>query len=546
MTFETEEELNIFIKENMKLSPDLARGRKEAKEMNALVFGVNFLDELIKIDNLESSAKQQVRKKFAQPIMSYYAQLTSNIENCFAATGGIIDFNGNEHLMERYANLTKRLKCGKSLNKWVQDNFVDIHKIDPNGVIMVSNNGISSFPVYKSSSDIRAVKTSGRKVEAIMFEPYEFKNGDATELRIRVLDDETDYILKQGEENYIIIEDETFEHSYGQCPCICVGDTDYIGTQVKKNPLSVVTELSREFLRDKSIKTIHKALRGVALHWRKTAFCIECSGTGKVDVSNDDGEYRKGTCGTCSGKGSLGGDRDDVADIIEIKAPETSEDPDINQPAGYIEPSTETWNQYIKEQELNMQQAYKVIWGTLSGFESKTTKTATEITFDKQPIENTLNKYSNNFEDLESFIGTMLLRKDTNNKEVVVSKGYGRNFILQTENEILDRYYKGKEKGANSVILDSIMKEYLNSKYKNNVETRALNLLKLSVEPYPHYSIKEVFEYISPLKSQHKALFIDFWNSNDFTSKSVASDILKKFTTFVEGQIIVPVTETEN
>ena len=165
-------------------------------------------------------------------------------------------------------------------------------------------------------------------------------------------------------------------------------------------------------------------------------------------------------------------------------------------------------------------------WGAVVN--TQAVATATEIVINTQPVTMRLNKYADVAQNVESLLtemiaNNMFLDKDKATK--VSSISYGRNYIIEPVNAILERYEGAKEQGDNATILDRLYQEYLLSKYKSDNVGLQIAIVKSKVEPYIHYNSEQIQEIFGDKEAQRKILFDEWWKT--LTNFKQSSDVLK-------------------
>ena len=121
----------------------------------------------------------------------------------------------------------------------------------------------------------------------------------------------------------------------------------------------------------------------------------------------------------------------------------------------------------------------------------------------------------------------------------VSSISYGRNFVLETVNTVLERYELAREAGNNATILDRLYHEYLLTKYKSDNVGLQISITKSKVEPYLHFTVEQVKEVRGDKAAQKKMLFDEWWKA--LTNLDQNSDTLKaEFNTWFDSVYIEP------
>jgi len=93
---------------------------------------------------------------------------------------------------------------------------------------------------------------------------------------------------------------------------------------------------------------------------------------------------------------------------------------------------------------------------------------------------------------------------------------YGRDYILESANELLAQYQAAKAKGAPVYELNALFQRYLLSKHQNNPMELALSLKMLKIEPLVHYTLLEASTMrVSDDDLKAKIYFSDWYNSKE-------------------------------
>lgn len=516
MTFENDEAAIAAIKKHQAVTPEFTTMRNNSKELKALVEGDDFIEELIcKIEGIESQKKAKAREKYSRNIEDFYERLFQPIGNIYYASGGVKDFDiKNKTTKKTYLSKIANIRDGKPLSEWVQNYAIKLMNTDPNGLIFLeykTEPTLDIYPTYKSIDNIRYYKSKGQTLDYVIFEPkYETVEKETT-TTWRIVDDAMERTFKQQGNEFTIVEDpyKTFVHPFGTVPALICSNIVVLGSQVRNPAIKSILGLSKEIARDQSFLTLYKIYKGNPIFWKYVQFCSTCSGTGRK------GEDK---CSECNGVGKMVA-KGDVTDAVELPIPENKEDIVIApQIAGFISPDLEVWGKYEESLQLMEKAAYKTHWGTNYGMEESTggQKTATEVQFDKQPLENRLNQYADHAEYVEWMLAEWILnfydlKKKREDSKVTIN--LGRRYAIESYDVLLKRYEESKTAGENNVILDKLFSEYLVAKYRNNPIDLQINLVKAQVEPYLHNSLKEVQDIFGNEEAQRKILFSKFWQT---------------------------------
>ena len=528
MVFTEEEAKEILKKHIEKTEQWVVDAREQSRTLKALVTGDGFNEELIKrIEHLESLDRANVRRKYSKDIRDLFNRVMKKRQNVFDANGGSENSElSNETIIKAFNERLSNFKANKSLYKYLSENYFQLTDIDPNGVIMLEykskGEDYDLYPSYKSINDIRYYEQNGQTVDYIVFEPKINKETQAKTWRL--VDDKKDYTFLELSGTFTEVPNKTFEHPFGQVPCVILSEHCVIGSDVRLSPVNPVLQLSKDYARDKSILTIYKFQNGIPIHWRYSSVCKSCAGLGKTGNN---------ACTTCDGKGYP--TKSDVSDMHILPIPKDNQPFLGDKVAGFTSPDLDTWKQYkddLRDMELLIEDT---IWGTDKTHQSEqSNETATGRFIDVQPISNTLNIYSDVVEYVYNTLANWTLNfvdltKDKN--EILYQRSFGRRYIIESPDVLMEKYGKAKLQGDNNTILDKLLEEFILSKYKSDPYMQSRMLKKAKVEPYLHLSLKEVFDYYGAIESNKKVLFQKFWQAanQDKTEEQLTEEFNQYF-----------------
>lgn len=512
-----------FLKEKTEKHEDwVIEARANNTVLNALVTGKGFDTLIERIEHVEGTKQSIARKKYVKDIRDLFNRVMKKRENVFQATGGseklLLE---NETIKSKFYDIEGNFKSNKSLFQYLSENYFQLCDIDPNGVIFLEyKDKEKTYPTYKSIQDIRYYESNGQLVDVIVFEAKEKENGNRI---YRVVDSLTDWTIIENSGVYVIDESKTFQHPFGFVPAIILSEKNEVGSEVRLSPLNSVLELSKDYARDKSVLTIYKFLSGFPIHWRYVSTCRACNGVGKTG----DGKV----CGTCDGKGYL--TKGDVTDMVTLPLPKEGQPNIAPNIAGFISPDLETWRQYKTDLKDLENKIEDTIWGT-DRIEQSKSETATGRFIDVQPVINALNSYSQTVEYVHNTLANFIL----NFIDVVKKKeeryyyiSYGRRYIIEGADTVLEKYQTAKEKGDNNTILDKLLEEFVLSKHKSDPYMQSVNLKKIKVEPYVHQTIEQINSIYGKDEAFKKIIFQKFWETAnpDKTAEELSNEFLNYY-----------------
>lgn len=503
MIFNNDKEVTKFLEDKLKKETWVGLAIDNSTELRALVNGEDFNELLLKIEGIEGTALAIARKKYAKDVRSLWTRLNQPRSNVFTASGKeVINDIKSTTIKDKVTEALFNFKGQKPISKYMSESFFRLRDVDPNGLIFleyISEEDI--YPTYKSITDIHYYESDGQLLDVVIFNPIK-RDGFQT---WRIVDDLTDWTIRQDGLHFTVIEDLTFQHPFGKPPAIVLSDIQDTGSELRISPLWDVVEDAKDYARDKSILTIYKFQTGMPRHYRFEKGCKACQGTGKTGQGEAAVE-----CNTCGGSGNMR--RNDVTDITILDMPREGEPMIAPNPEGFISPDLKTWQQYkddIKDSEDSME---STMWGTRRLKESSN-ETATGRFIDVQPVENVLNTFSDSAEWAHNMLTDWVVDwafgspQEEHNYHTI----YGRGYILETADLLLDRYNKSRESGSNNTVLDKELAEYITAKYQNNMPMMDKMKLKASIEPYVHVSLIDTNLIFGNVEANKKILFPEFW-----------------------------------
>lgn len=538
----TEEQVFELIKANQNAPTWITKARERHGELKALIHGENFKELLIdRIEILESSTRAKARRKYSKDIRDMFARIFKKRANVFDANGGSESMLiKNKRVVDDFVKLSSNFKSNKSLFKYLSEYYFPLLDTDPNGMIFLefkTQGEVKLYPTYKSTNDIRYYEPNGQLVEFVMFEPKEIP-GTGFKLW-RIVDDVRDWTIIDNGGVYVVSPEKTFDHTFGKVPAVILSDIEKIGTNERLSPITEIEEVAKDYARDKSILTLYKFLQGFPLHWRYVTPCRACQGTMKKDDEK---------CTSCDGKGYM--NKGDVTDMVTLPVPKAADAkiaPDI---AGYVSPDLETWRQYNDDLIMRENIMFDTIWGTEKTQEAKKEeKTATGEYLEVQPTTNTLNIYTDRVEYVYNTLANFILNfVDPIKKrdEILYSMTFGRRYILESPDVILEKYQKAKKSNDNNTILDKLLEEFILSKYKSDPRMQEVMLKKAKVEPYVHESLQTIHANYGAAEGLKKILFQEFWETanTDLTAEQL-TELFTKFFTDESSKVLEVLNKAE-
>lgn len=537
----TDDQIKSYIQKPQ--NDEIADFVKEHEKLNMFATGKGMETYINRIQGIETTDKAKLRRNFARSTKDVVEKILRPTDKVYSAKGGSFEVQiSNKTQKKEFAKTLSNISEGMSKRLWLETYALDAYHTDPNALIFVERPSSNSpetdpYPTYKSITTIHDYMIHGQDVEYVIFrgQVIELKNQNSIKV-FRVVDDEKDglYYLDANDTLQIYFEGSEpglIFNSYEKVPALVISNLIDKNSGGKKSMLEPITELLAEYLQDTSVKSIYKFLHGYPLFWRFIADCKSCKGTGIVS----DKEGNTNDCGVCDGTGK--NMKKDISDTFDLAIPLDTDDAILDvakTPAGYVEPSVESWKQMTEEQIFMIDIMVKSYWGT-SLDDRYDRETAQGRTIDTMPIADKLNKYADWAEVVDrkvtDIVGAMKYGSNYGGSFVF----YGRRFLIESSDQIWRKLTAAIKDGAPEAALIQILIQYYHSEYQNDIVMldKAVKLLK--IEPYPFWSFEKLNNVATNSQKQRKLAFSE-WSRTEFDPEKEVEVLMVEFDTFAKSK----------
>lgn len=570
-------------------------GQSLNRKLMMHLHGVGLKKALKRLPYFESEPIYTARVEYALSNIDLFDRLLAEEEQVFTARGGSSYFNLPESEEKQMHALLKNVVYGQSLRQWVRNFGLNAYRADPMGVIFMEVEKVTSvegvdnveagkpleynietpkcYPTYKCSQDIWEYQCNGRGLDYICFaltqselveygiietptsqypNPQNPQNADARNTNkqyFRWVDAAQDVILKLEVSNSVNGETSTVTEMklqgaqnpirglWNKVPAFIVSDLiRFTDPATFDTPLRPVIELADAYLYDRSINLLTKKYHGFPKAVEPLLQCNRCQG---------EGQYDGHACPNCTPPGHNTGtgyqQQTTIAQVskfpISIMGKDASPGFDFRKIFGYVTPDIEGINMQI-DGIKNLEELMQITYWTknnnqISGYNGKQDQkeTATQVLTDLQGKYARLNMTADWAEQTERFIADFIGEFWFYESYKGANITYGRNYMLQTPETILDSYYDMKANGVPDSMLDNQYEKYINCLWQSNPIQSLIYKKKFDVEPFPHLSADQVeaSEYVTDEDKVCKRYFgewDDTVKDTEWTFKDV--DVLRK------------------
>lgn len=555
------------ITEILKTNPSkvlVENAQNKAKELMQNILGTNLEGYLGQCGYFENDDVWAERNKDKISNIDLFARLLHREEMVFTAKGGAFSYSGlTDEKADKLSSYLETVRFNISLRRWIKEFALQAYRTDPMSVLFIEmdTTGKLAYPTYKSSDSIRDINTTGRKIEYCVFKMTvaevqvlvpEYTGGTKqySNEYFRVVDDAQDRVVKFT--NSLANEiDAVILTQFGSFPGIISSDLiDFTNNKNFVSPLGKTMELARSYMNDRSIRDLSKKYAGFPKAFEPLLTCSTCVGTGFLNGK---------ACPSCSEAGQEKGHgfklRTRVSDIARFPMPKTGQTGGITDPAayfGYVTPNIETWD----KQDTALNDIESIINDTYWGTNNKQSttgptvtdkhafkETATKTLQDLQPIYARLNRTADWAQSTENaiayFIGRFMFGSDIKQS----GRTYGRYYILETPDELMEEYLDMKTKSAPQTALFDVLKKYYHALYANDPAQLQIKTKLLSVEPFVHSSVAEVLAFNPSRIDYYSKMFYGEWLAQQQDTVLLTSTIealQKSLADYVTPKLVQP------
>lgn len=511
MVIEAEQVISII---DAGVDKKIMLARKKAEKINMHITGKKVIEYLETLDDYETIAQKKLREKLVKSNRSLFSFILRPLDKIFTAKGGSVNYNSSQQQIEIIKEAVSDVADGLDIKTYLKKSIKKHYIIDPNGILFVDIDKEGMLEThFVNTKNIFWYENKGNVVKAIIFAPYKNdKPEDRNKEFFRVVDSETDRIfVKEGSSIYESTSDR-LDNYFGFVPAMIVGDEKCPNEHIYESIIGDLVEDADDFLRDLSVKTVHKLSHGYPRYWAYEQACIRCGGEGTISslktaaTETEPAVYDTLQCPSCGGTGNK--QRNNPSDITILRAPQEGEKPITPHVMGFSSPDLETWKFYEVMEEKGRNRMFQAMWGTTYEQGGKR-ETATGRFLDAQPVQDKLRGMSETFSKMHKFIldcyGKVVLR----NVKYESSVSYGMRYILEGPDDVLDKYIETSRERVSELAVLDLRNRYFEAEYQNDPLELAKRKKLAKVEPFPTMTVKEVkdIEGIMPFDILSKAYY---------------------------------------
>lgn len=489
------------------IDPRMERARKMNDDLLRHVEGVKELVDsfLTRINNYENEGQHLARTKHTISNKFVVEELLNPTNNIFSAKGGSHNYkfkSNKDTSKDELIGIVENLPNGYKLNNYIRQVWFRKFVTDPNGLIFMEVTNKDNpeeneiYPTYKNIHTIKAYKQSSIFVEWVIFEPHEvIKDKNEVIEKFWAVDEMAyyEYQIKTNKDDIELIPLVQIEHDFEKVPAVLCSDIidnypiscSIYNEDWKKSPIDNQIELLDKYLTSNSVLTLQEFMHNYAREWEYGDDCKICNGTGVIEntgLQSRDKEINTQSC-TCENGMYV---RKDPTDKLRMRPPEEGQQK-LDPPAGYVYLPTEPWELQVKSVDRYFELIFRTLWHAT--YETQENATATGRFIDTQPINNKLNDFSNTTETIHTAIANFIGKYNFPETFEYAIIQYGRRYLIETPDQIWEKYLKSKKENAPISTLDLLLLQYYESEFRENEQLLTYEIKKSKLEPFIHYDI---------------------------------------------------------
>lgn len=493
---------------------DLDEGVSVQNRHKVHVTGEGYDAQLNKLVGFESQGDYDIRKQLTSPATVQLSALILDNLNRWVTNQGtvkIVKFK-QEKQEQDFKEVMDQVWRGASLEDFISTFYKEAIYQEMEGFLLITKplivdggmmiregvelkyegEALDPYMIFIAAEDVHDFNSIGDHLEYLIIKQGEVEGKEI----FRVVDDTQDIlaIFDRQEEKITIEEKDVAIHGVGYTPAIQISSIakHLRNDKVKTSPIDhVMSALDRYAQKDSDliiqmVRHMYPKLAAVT-----TACKGNCDGQGYYYPTTGD-INTKVKCKDCNGTGKvIPIDRDGVIGLPQYI--DEGKTPYPGTPAIYITPDNDSLNTAIQD----LKDLAKEILYSATGDKNlivEGLETATENLINFKGLEDRIAEIVEMVETREEFIiaTVALMHLDFQNGFEGVSVRYGRRLTLRGESEIMTEIGNAIAAGMPSSHIESLQKELIFARYKNNKTELERHQLLADVEPLNGYAVSDV------------------------------------------------------
>lgn len=191
-------------------------------------------------------------------------------------------------------------------------------------------------------------------------------------------------------------------------------------------------------------------------------------------------------CPKCKGKFRGAGT------VLKLPVPKNGDDKPLGIPAGIITTPVESLDYHVAEIQRRALEIYEGIVGVGGEPTNDQAQNEKQVMSSFESKTDVLKKIKKHFERVQRWTEETICRLRYDNKFTSLSVDYGQTFYLATAEMLLEYYQQALIKNTPDDILDEMLSDYHQTKFRNNPEQLQREKILMSLDPYRHRTLTQV------------------------------------------------------
>ncbi len=209
------------------------------------------------------------------------------------------------------------------------------------------------------------------------------------------------------------------------------------------------------------------------------------SQSGAYIMSRSTGTGQLCPCPACGGKFRGAGT------VLELPVPKGDEKT-LGVPAGQIEAKVDTLDYRVDDNGRRSMEIFEGITGKGSEPTNDQAQNEKQVMSSFESRTDVLKKTKKHFERAEQWTEATMCKLRYEARFATLSVDYGQTFYLATPEMLLEQYQDAQLKNTPDEILDGMLADYHQTKYRNNPEQLQRERMLTNLDPYRHRTLAQV------------------------------------------------------
>lgn len=200
--------------------------------------------------------------------------------------------------------------------------------------------------------------------------------------------------------------------------------------------------------------------------------------------------------------------------VLKMPVPKSGDEKPLGVPAGIITTPVDNLAYHVTELERRSWEIYEGIVGSGGEPTNDQAQNEKQVISSFESRTDVLKKFKKHFERVQAWTESTIckLRYDTKFKGISVN--YGQTFYLATAEMLLQNYQDALKANTPDEILDEMLDDYHQTKYRNNPDMRERETVLTALDPFRHRTLAQVKE----LFDKGYIEFADYYLKFNFSS----------------------------